>query len=113
MLVADVNLSPVNLSPQRMTTVASRSAGEIRKLNDSSFYLDTAFVDQYAREVQKRLGTENPPARVDPEQSDEDNEQKDNRSEEGDPADGTPSAVISQCTDDGKAAGSEEKKPVR
>lgn len=105
MLVMDAKFSL-----KRMATVASRSAGDTQKFNDSGFYLDTAFIDQYAPEVQKHPGTEQPSVAIDPNQSDDEHEKKGNNSEEGDPTDGAPSVVISQCTDNWKAAASEEKK---
>lgn len=66
-----------NFFLKHMATVASQFAGDTQKFNNSNCYLDTAFVNQYAWEVQKHLETKKSSATVDPEDSNKDNNRKD------------------------------------
>lgn len=115
MLVKDANFSL-----KRMATVASRSTGDTRVFEDSDFFLPQSYVDQFAHEVKSRATTttDDPllkPRNEDDEDDDgdkhvEEDEPKDAETNEGDPTDGTTMGQISSCTDNWKAAASDQKK---
>ncbi|OSD03883.1 hypothetical protein PYCCODRAFT_1424523, partial [Trametes coccinea BRFM310] len=107
-----------NNSLKRLAPLGGRQVGDRRVFEDSDYFIPTAFVDSFAKEVKSR-----PSAPLADEDDDDvdirdydptaeghttDAPERPKADEEGDPTDGA--AVISSCTKNWKAAAADEKK---
>lgn len=99
-----------NFSLKRMATPASRSVGDDRKFEDSQFYISPSFVNQFAHEVNRpKVSISTTIGLNDLSNVDDDSPEEHHDDDAADPTDGGP-ASVSSCTDNWKAAASEEKK---
>ncbi|KAG6876186.1 hypothetical protein C0992_000548 [Termitomyces sp. T32_za158] len=118
-----------NNSLKRVAMLGDRHVGDTRTFEDSSYYLSSEYVDQYANEVKK--SGPSPASNIPPEPSTDDNDGALNPSPDdpingptngdpidGDPTDGDPTdglpqnAVHTPCAENWKAAAKESNKKM-
>ncbi|RDB30732.1 hypothetical protein Hypma_005887 [Hypsizygus marmoreus] len=95
-----------NNSLKRIKGIGDRQVSDTRSFDESDYFLSSDFVDQYADEVKAH------PTPVADDSEDEDNSRDDIEELAGDPTDGDPQSRPSGCTDNWKAAASDEKKKM-
>ncbi|THU88290.1 hypothetical protein K435DRAFT_821707 [Dendrothele bispora CBS 962.96] len=93
-----------NNSLRRMASLGDRRTGDTRVFQGSDYYLPVEFVNKYADEVKSKPENK-------PNSDDEDEDNHDNNLEDGgDPTDGSTSNLLSNCTNNWKAASADSKK---
>jgi len=91
-----------NNSLKCIKSIGNWKIGDTHTFEDSDYFLSTSFVDRFADEVKRRSSQ--------PTEDSDDEGQNDEESR--DPTDGSSDTTPSGCTDNWKAAASDEKKKM-